>query len=167
MVLRNSVNAALQRANVYRDCANADVKRRFKEMAKCWLSNFGDLYSRQAANPNNWCDSIDALCRYLATEEFNPHLQGGIVRLGVSQKMISLYLKYRWLLGEADKKPLFSVLDRGIMQRARVNNPPNWTQLNDRYEYARVVEAIDDFAGEIGGAAWEVNAWGDDENDGA
>ncbi|MEY4939061.1 MAG: hypothetical protein RIQ93_796, partial [Verrucomicrobiota bacterium] len=158
MALRNSVNAALQRAGVYANSVDSRLKREFKERAKAWLVAFVDDYDRATISEDAWCSAIDSLSRALS-KEFCPYLRDERVKLGVSQKMISLYLKYRWLLGEVKKKPLFAVLDRGVMQTAGVVNAPNWTQLDERDEYLRIVRALDVFAksrGHIDGACWEA-----------
>jgi hypothetical protein len=167
MILRNSVNAALQRAGVY-DCgADVQLKREFKEKAKVWLVAFGNRYSREKASEKNWCNEIESLAKTL-TEEFGNYLTGKRLRIGVSQKMISLYLKYLWLCGEGDKKPLFAVLDRKIMKLAGVTNPPNWTELDDIKEYERIVFEIDTFAKSKNysdGAEWEAEEWNDEVDD--
>ncbi|HOD47579.1 MAG TPA: hypothetical protein PKK58_09405 [Opitutaceae bacterium] len=163
MALRNSVNAALQRAGVYANGVDSRLKREFKERAKAWLVDFAAEYDRTTISEDAWCEAIGCLSQALATD-FGPYLRDGRVKVGVSQKMISLYLKYCWLLGEAKMKPLFAVVDRGVMQTAGVENPPNWTQLDDREEYLRIVRALDAFAkseGHIDGASWEAEEWSD------
>lgn len=165
MILRNSVNAALQRAGVYAKEADTNLKNKFKDKAKEWLIKFGESYSIKEFTSEKWCDSIDELSRHLEGE-FGPYLREESLKLGVAQKMVSLYLKYRWLLGEAEKKPLFAVLDRGIIRSAKIPNPPNWTQINHRKEYLRVVTAVEDFARSSGyddGPSWEAESWRDDD----
>lgn len=176
MILRNSVNAALQRASVYDGSADVQLKREFKEKAKQWLVAFGNRYSWGKASKKNWCKEIQSLAKTL-TEEFGNYLTGKRLRIGVSQKMISLYLKYLWLCGEDDKKPLFAVLDRRIMKVASVKNPPNWTELDKIDEYKRIGCEINKFAKSkinkktkkyySDGAEWEAKEWNDevDEDD--
>jgi hypothetical protein len=169
MILRNSVNAALQRASVYDGSADVQLKREFKEKAKQWLVTFGDCYSRKKASKKNWCNKVQSLANTL-TGEFGNYLTGKRLTIGVSQKMISLYLKYLWLCGEDDKKPLFAVLDRKIMKVAGVKNPPNWTKLDDIKKYKCIVSTIDTFAKSKNysdGAEWEAEKWNDevDEDD--
>jgi hypothetical protein len=161
MILRNSVNAALQRAGVYANDVDANLKTRFKNEAKKWLAQFGESYRINEFTSGKWCDSLDELSRHLE-HEFGPYLREGSLKLGIAQKMVSLYLKYRWLLGAAEKKPLFAVLDRGIIRSAEIPNPPNWTQINDRKEYLRAVNAVEDFTKNSGyddGPSWEAETW--------
>jgi hypothetical protein len=162
MILRNTVNAALQRACVYDDGADTKLKEEFKVAAKQWLMEFGERYKRPNTNPELWCDEIQSLSEIL-NQGFGPYLRDGKIKLGISQKMVSLYLKYLWLIsGDQDKKPLFAVLDRGIMKAASVTNAPNWTHLDDKNEYIRVVEAVDEHAQRVfvaDGAQWEADEW--------
>jgi hypothetical protein len=173
MILRNSVNAALQRANIYDGGADVELKREFKKKAKDWLVDFGERYSRKKATEENWIKEVESLADML-TRKYGEYLNDNRLKIGVAQKMISLYLKYLWLLEDKDKKPLFAVLDRGIMKKAHIKNPPNWTKLNCITEYKRVVLDIECFVksqkpkktGEkfTDGAEWEAEKW-DDEID--
>jgi len=165
MILRNAVNAALQHAGVYAAGADAQLKREFKEGAKKWLTEFGNKYDRKTITETSWCDAIADLSTHLA-DGYGDYLNDARVRIGVSQKMISLYLKYRWLLGEEAKRPLYAVVDRGIMLSAKVFNPPNWTKLDDMKEYLKVVKKIEEYAQKqksLDGAEWEANQWTDED----
>lgn len=167
MILRNSVNAALQRANIYGCGTDVQLKREFKEKAKVWLVAFGNRYSWEKASEENWCNEVQSLANTL-TEEFGNYLTGKRLRIGISQKMISLYLKYLWLLGEDDKKPLFAVLDRTIMKEARVKDPPNWTELDNIDDYKSISHQINEFAESENypdGAKWEAEEWNDEVDD--
>jgi hypothetical protein len=170
MILRNSVNAALQTRGglgVFSKSANNQIKRDFKIKAKEWLVQFGNSYIRAKISKITWCNKIQFLANLL-TNEFKNDLIGKHLRIGISQKMISLYLKYLWLLGNEDKKPLFAVLDQKILNLARIKN--NWTELDSIEEYARIILKIDKFAksqksktGEnyFDGAEWEADKWKD------
>ena len=162
MVLRNSVNAALQRSKVYTDAPSL-VRKDFQNAAKTWLRSFGERYDYSATSPEKWCFEIEELSHNLSGS-FRKHLRGQSVKSGVNQKMISLWLKYLWLLGDCSKKPLFSVLDRRILAAAGVSNPPSWTTIESPSEYLRVVQAVDDFARSKGysdGPSWEIEYWSD------
>jgi hypothetical protein len=150
---------------VYNKDASPELTKAFKTYAKKWLTDFGTVYRRDATDMVSWCRYVQDLSAEL-DREFGGALNGGHVKLGITQKMISLYLKYLWLLGDSDKKPAFAVVDRGIMEEAGVVNPPNWTELDDIEEYRRIVRHIDAFAverGKVDGAEWEAAFWSADE----
>lgn len=169
MVRRNTVNAVFRNADVYSKGASKEGKKEFKHCAKKWLAQFGERYSRRTATRESWVREIEALKSHLGAN-CGRNLTKGQVTLGIAQKMISLYLKYRWLLGEADKKPLYAVVDRQILKAIRLKNAPAWTTLDDQAEYKRVVDEIDRFAKSQNapdGATWEADFWraADDEED--
>lgn len=169
MILRNSVNAALQRAHVYEGNPNAKKKEAIREMAKKWLINFGEDYQWREIteeSKTSWCIAVQTLANTLS-KKFGGNLKGKRLRIGVAQKMISLYLKYLWLLGNKDKKPLFAVLDRGTMKRAHIKC--NWTELDCIDKYKCIISYIEKFAksqkskktGKIfsDGSEWEAENW--------
>ena len=145
MVLRNSTNAAIQRANVYSAAALQAGKNAFREDLKAWLKHLGSRYLTWEYDGKKYCDEIASLKTYLNARH-GAILNGGKVKIGVCQKAITLYLKYLWLLGDDSKKPIYATLDRGIMNLAGVTNPPNWTELDNIQAYERVVKEIDNFA---------------------
>lgn len=166
MVLRNSTNAAIQRANVYSSTTSQIGKNAFREDLKRWLTQLGLRYFAWEYNGKKYCDEITSLKTHLNTRH-SFLLNGGNVKIGVCQKAITLYLKYLWLLGDNSKKPIYATLDRGIMNLAGVTNPPNWTELDDIQEYERVVREIDNFAQNQGwesGSVWEAETWTDEED---
>jgi hypothetical protein len=162
MVLRNTVNAALQRSRIYAKGTDKKDRKKFKTAAKKWLKEFGERYHHSNTNPNSWCDEIRSLSEALK-QGFGSYLNDGKIKLGICQKMISLYLKYLWLMsGDQDKKPFYAVIDRGVIKAASVPKPPDWTHLDNIDEYLRVVRAIDAYAQRTiddDGASWEANEW--------
>jgi len=167
IILRNSVNAALQRARVYNDDPPQAIRARFKNSAKEWLARFADGYRRDQATEETWQRAITDLIQHLSVE-FGIYLTNGHITIGVAQKMISLYLKFLWLItGDDAKKPLFAVVDRSIMNKANIQNMVNWTELDDMHTYMQTVRAIDAFARRqnlptqqyVDGASWECDAW--------
>ena len=77
MILRNSVNAALQRSHVYSDSADAATKRLFKQAAKDWLKSFGERYSRETATEKTWTDAIASLSKTLS-KDYSESLASGV-----------------------------------------------------------------------------------------
>ncbi len=166
MVLRNSTNAAIQRANVYSTTASQTEKNAFRKDLKRWLKQLGLRYFSLEYDGKKYCDEIASLKTHL-NNRHSTFLNGGNVKIGARQKAITLYLKYLWLLGDNSKKPIYATLDRGIMNLAGVKNPPNWTKINDIQEYERVGKEIDSFAQNQGwesGSVWEAETWTDEED---
>jgi len=166
MILRNAVNASIQRAKVYSENALQVQKKEFREDLKNWLMELGLRYFYQDYNEERYCNEILCLKNYLI-QNHAPTLCDGNIKIGVCQKAITLYLKYFWLLGDDSKKPLFTTIDRGIMRDANVTNPPNWTELDEIEEYIRIVNQIEAYAinhGFESGAHWEAETWTDEDD---
>jgi hypothetical protein len=135
--------------------------------------DFSQRYSRTSATEITLCAEIETLASTLSTE-FPALLRDHGVTFGTAQKMVSLYLKYRWLLGAPDKKPLFAVVDRQIMEKANIRPLLSFPKLS-KDNYLEVVHKIDAFAKTrrwsglacIDGASWEAEAWTDTEDQSA
>lgn len=165
MALRNAVNASLQRIRIYRPNATGADKRAYRETLKTWLKQLALRYYAWEYDSAKYCAEIDALKTHLNAKH------GEILArmtIGICQKSLTVWLKYLWLNGDCSKKPIFATLDRGIMQMAKVPDPPNWPDIDTLNEYNRIVGHIDGFARTRGfgcGAVWEAETWSDDSED--
>jgi hypothetical protein len=65
-------------------------------------------------------------------------LTGGQINFGVAQKILNLFLKYLWCLGEIDAPPHFPV-DR-LIQKELNRKIVNWTTMKDETDYLRIIE---------------------------
>jgi len=167
MFLRNSINAALARNPVYADGADLAMKQNFKSACKQRLTELGIRYYAWEWDLPRYCQEIvsfsDAISRASAVV-----LRDQRLKIGTSQKMISLYLKYLWLDGDPSKKPIGAVLDRGILVESGYQNPPAWTQLDDVEIYSNIQLCISRKAESEGygsGAVWEAEKWGVEEDE--
>jgi len=166
--LRFAINAAIQRgANspVYEKGVTDGHKRAFRELAKTWLVNLENRYCACEYDEDRFFNEIISFRDFLSNTH-GQFLKNGVITIGRTQKMVSLYLKFLWLNGDVSKKPIFPVLDRKIIQNAGVRNPPNWTSLNDENELRRVYAEIGAFAQNAGfgsGSEWEAVEWTDEK----
>jgi hypothetical protein len=158
VILRHATTEALQRSGVYARSADAHLRARFNIAARTALRELGDQYSVEVSTPDSWCAEIQTICDALANR-FRNHLTSGRVRFGIVQRMVALYLKHRWLLGDENKRPIFPVVDRLVMTLAQVPNPPNWSELDSVSDYLHVVDWIETIAAQKGypsGVEWEA-----------
>lgn len=165
MALRNAVNASLQRIAIYGPTATPANKRAYRETLKTWLKQLALRYYTWEYDGAKYCAEIVALKTHLNATH-GPILAK--MTIGICQKPITLWLKYLWLNGDCSKKPIFATLDRGIMQTANVQNPPNWPDIDTLDEYKRIVDHIDSLASTKGfgcGAVWEAETWSDESED--
>ena len=83
-------------------------------------------------------------------------------RIGISQKILGLYLKYLWALGQIPEPPVCP-FDRTIIDELGLENEIKWTELDDEDSYRKLVYAARARARESGFgnslARWELYVW--------
>jgi hypothetical protein len=83
-------------------------------------------------------------------------LNNGRLRFGIAQKLINLYLKYRWCLGQIPTPP-HCPFDRIIISKIGLyNGVINWTEIDCPNTYRSLVEKAQIKAGEMSIAEWEL-----------
>jgi len=85
-------------------------------------------------------------------------LNCGEITLGVVQKILNLYLKYQWSLGNIPEPPNCP-FDRIIIEKLKIKPTPSWTTLNCPKDYLYLVERAKDIAGKKSIAQWELEAF--------
>jgi hypothetical protein len=99
------------------------------------------------------------------TAQFKPVLHQGRFRIGISQKIINLFLKYMWSMGEIPE-PCHCPMDGIVKSKIKIEFGrtalTDWTQLDDITEYIDYVETIRNIAEKenMSIAEWEFHNWG-------
>jgi len=108
---------------------------------------------KHTSNIKTFADEISA--------RYGNILSGGRFRIGIAQKLLNLYLKYRWVLGLAAKSPLHCPFDYRIISQLSVVEPRciKWTKCDHIGCYQSWVDAARKKAGKSI-AEWELKAWG-------
>lgn len=75
------------------------------------------------------------------SSRFKDHLRGGRFRIGTSQKVLNLYLKFQWCFGSIPEPP-HCPLDRIVQQRAKIKTPMKWTSIDDISEYRHAIDSL-------------------------
>jgi len=98
------------------------------------------------------------------TTQFKPVLHQGRFRIGVSQKIINLFLKYMWSMGEIPGPchcPIDGIVKSQIQKHLYSVSLVDWTRLdslNDYLSYIRAVKQLAD-AENLSIAEWEFLNW--------
>ena len=83
-------------------------------------------------------------------------------RIGTSQKVLGLYLKYLWALGQIPEPPVCP-FDRTIIDELELEEEINWTELDSENDYRKLIDAAIIKATESGFgnslAKWELYVW--------
>jgi hypothetical protein len=74
-------------------------------------------------------------------------------RIGVSQKLINLYLKYLWTAGHCPE-PLHCPIDGRIRDTAGINY--DWTTNDSIADYQGAISLLKERAGKLSVATWEL-----------
>lgn len=129
--VRWSINAALQRNNVYRSESNRD---HFREEWQKELRTESQRYRHpEAVSDSEHCEIINGIADWLSAK-FAHLLNAGRLRFGTSQKAFNLYLKYLWHLGEIPAPP-HCPFDSIVLEALGLYD--SWTKSDDPTTYVR------------------------------
>ncbi len=122
------------------------------------LHNYGDAYQANMGDDVHY-EGIQQIANEVS-EDFGEFLLDGRLRIGIVQKALNLYLKYLWCLGRIAEPP-HCPFDNGIIAGLNMQNPPNWTEMDNIDDYREVVDAARRVAGErrLSLAKWELTEW--------
>ena len=67
-------------------------------------------------------------------------------------------MKYLWCLGKVNKPPNCPI-DRIIISKVDIKNPPNWTTLNNVTDYMSIIEKIIENTNGMDIADWELSVF--------
>ena len=125
-------NAAFQRSNVYAKTDKHFDRGKFKSQLKKEIQDaILPQYHEQIVELQH-LKNIKKVSNFAKT-------LGIEMNFGISQKLLNLYLKYLWCLGEIKTPPHFPV-DRIIQQKLNISKPYAWTKMEDREDYCKVIE---------------------------
>lgn len=168
MVLRNVFNAATQRGkSVYAVPMDDPRRGEFRNWIKEWLTGLGLRYIAWEYTPLTFCQEIENLKRE-ANKHHSAVLVPGMITLGVSQKLIALYLKYLWLLGNAEKMPLSPPLDSRVFAAVGLKIAGGFKGIDDMQVLQDAWAKVDAYAAKQGmrsGTIWESRWWTDSDDE--
>ena len=137
--------ASFQRAYAYVDNASNVTKVLFKNNTTVVVENMLAQYKTDKVTDGQHINNIKAVSD--SSKKYSEIFNGGKINFGIAQKMLNLYLKYQWCLGNIDEPPHFPV-DRIIQQKlneqAKLKGLPKlellpWTQFKDETHYIKVI----------------------------
>ncbi|HLW80955.1 MAG TPA: hypothetical protein VKS20_02830 [Candidatus Acidoferrales bacterium] len=142
-------------SKVYREGLDDDRKNTIRKAIREKLASLVAGYTTpcpEKAHVQNIQKFADDL-----THDFGQDLHNGRFRIGVSQKLLNLYLKYQWLL-EWIPEPCHCPFDSIIIKQLSLPNRINWTALDKVEAYWALVEAARKLSAAAGLsiAEWEL-----------
>jgi hypothetical protein len=140
--------ASFQRSGIYNKTAPEAQKGSFKMKTRAYIVDAVlDGYKTGNVSDEQHIDNIKSISAY--SSNFSEIFVKGKINFGIAQKMLNLYLKYMWSLGNIPEPPHFPV-DRIIQiklieQAKQLGIIPikieAWTQFNDEKHYLKVISS--------------------------
>lgn len=129
---------AFQRSGVYGDIGTEDPRRMiFRDDIKHYVEEvILPQYQNSLIDEDTHIKNILKFSEW--SKEHSKIINGGYLKMGISQKLINLYLKYQWCLGNIQQPP-HCPFDRIIIQKLGYNPIPSWTKLDSEKEYREFV----------------------------
>lgn len=166
-----SIDGGFSRGYVYRkDLEQNDKDRKkFKKYIRKLISEynvkFTDEYNKYSSEQleKKCIEDIQNFKKELNNKFKDRNiLKDNNFRIGTSQKILNLYLKYLWCLGYIEYEPPHCPLDSTIIKDCLKENV-KWTEIDEIKEYLRLIEKSKKCAGNKNQtiAQWELKEWND------
>ncbi len=151
-----TLGATVQRAKVYADGVADPDRRVFQRRLQQQLEASALRY-KDPQDDANHVAQIEQLATSLSSE-CRGVLRGGRFRIGPAQKALNLFLKYLWCAGEIGPPP-HCPFDYRIIQRLKLSQRINWTDLDDSATYMALVKAARAQAAPLALPDWELQTY--------
>lgn len=151
-----TLGAATQRAKFYKSNAPENEKEKFRKALRKRLEELAKTYVSKVSE-NDHVQNIQNLSDEMSNQ-FNKIFKNGGFRIGLAQKALNLYLKYRWCMGDIEMPPQCPV-DSIILSEARIPRDIKWTQIKSISDYKQIIKAIREKAKPKPLAEWELEVW--------
>lgn len=158
-ILALVIPGSFSRNRVYKPKATEAAKRKLAENIKALLCEYAQKY-KYPVSTEVYIKDVISLADIISQRHGN-HLVKKRLRIGTSQRLLGLYLKYLWALGWIQEPPTCQ-FDSNIIRRLEVDSKKlNWTKLDDEDDYRRLITAAAKKAQEQGYgknvAQWELD----------
>jgi hypothetical protein len=145
----------------------ARLKKAFRKDFRAEVQKISRVYSVRKLSEEKWLNILQRVQRELSTKHADI-LDNRQLRLGIVQKMLSLFLKFLWCNGDSLKRPFFPPLDSQVINAAgsafqnKTDKKVRWKKLECADQYLRMMRDIEAFAQSNGfetGCHWEYSIW--------
>jgi hypothetical protein len=133
---------AFQRAEIYKkddlkETEREKIRTKFREEIKNYIRQEVAPQYKNIIDDNTHIQNIVNFTEW--SKNFASILNDGYLKIGVSQKLINLYLKYLWSLNKIQTPP-HCPFDRIIITKLGYASPPSWTKLDNIELYKEFVQ---------------------------
>jgi len=144
---------AFQRSNIYKPNTTELERKHFRIKLRGFIEDtILERYNKKV-DESDLLEAISSISGF--TQNFKDELKQPL-KIGVSQKLLNLVLKYYWCLGWIAEPPHFPV-DRIIQKELPLHKRMNWTTLDSIEDYMSIVaEARNQLQKDETPATWEL-----------
>ncbi|GAH57345.1 unnamed protein product, partial [marine sediment metagenome] len=132
-----TIQAAFQRGKVYANNITQKERVDLKKSIKEELKKIAKKYINPVSE-NNHINNIKHLSQIIS-KKHTKILKKGLLRIGTSQKLLNVYIKFLWCLGKVAKPP-HCPIDGIVLYE--IGDYRNWTDLKTITEYKDVISKI-------------------------
>lgn len=157
-ILSSSIFAGLARNRVYKQWINENDKIEFKKTLRFKLKEYGKSYKIKVDDTEH-IENIKRFSNEMSAE-FENILNGKRFRIGTTQKILNLYLKYLWILDWAPEPP-HCPFDSTIISKLGFGVRIRWTEFDTEKDYNSLVTAAAKKANDakLSIAQWELKVF--------
>lgn len=137
IILGRTIQAAFQRGNVYAPNLSEKDKNDIKNSIKDELEKITNNYIKNISEADH-IKNIEHLSQAI-TQNHSKKLKNGRLRIGTTQKLLNVYIKFLWCLGEA-REPRHCPIDGIVLKEIKDNQ--KWTELKSIEEYKKIISKI-------------------------
>lgn len=144
LIVRNTMDGAFQRANIYSKSGNIDAeqKKHFRDFLAFQLKSTLSRISIISDYSDNHHYEIISEFSDTVSETYKDILKDGRLRIGHAQKLINLYWKLSWLLKKDIPKPIHCPFDSIIISKLpKEVRHITWTKMDKIDDYKALVSA--------------------------
>jgi hypothetical protein len=165
-IMQNSISASFQTRNeefpIY-NYENLDLnsakylRNEIKDFLLLYLHNYKTI------DEKGHIAKIKELSDILSSK-YSKILYNGRFRIGISQKVINLFLKYMWSIGKIDVPyhcPIDNIIKIKVLKGLKNITLKDWTELDNIKDYLKYIELIriKSINSNISIAEWELENW--------
>lgn len=161
-----SINAGLQIRNKYYPIYNKNeydskIAKILRNDIKFFLLNYLEQFKK--SNEQLHFSKIKELSKYISKKHSNI-LHHKRFRIGISQKIINLFLKYMWASGKIKKAyhfPVDNIIKSKIKKKFKEEDFIDWTEIDNIEEYKKYIKYAKKLASDdkLSLAVWELENW--------
>lgn len=155
-----SINGAFGHAKIYKENVDSAALERFKREFNSFLREQLPAAALNVQDSKDLRERIQHL--QTASRKHSDFLEGGNLRIGICQKALNLFLKYKWVAGLGPEPP-DCPFDNKVLQKLKkkLGKKFHWTQMDSIDDYDEFVKAAKQVShgSDMSIAQWELKLW--------